>query len=156
MARWHSSSCQFPIVCVGEDSVPRCKACGASAHEQLQQLREHPTNPILPLPPDEEAGQLNLYWPPSVPYIRGETAALTEEIQDSLQISDTPSRTQKSLIHERTLGIDEFRLICLTAEEKDLPEDVVHFSLETYNDGNFPDYEAVSYTWGGEDGDDTL
>ncbi|KAL2682857.1 hypothetical protein Neosp_007315 [[Neocosmospora] mangrovei] len=156
MVRWHSPSCQSPIVWVGEDSVPRCKACGTSAHEQLQQLREHPTNPIPPFPPDEEAGQLNLYWPPSVPYTRGETAALTEDIHNSLQISDSLSRTQKSLIHGRTLGRDEFRLICLTAEEKDLPADVVHLSLETYNDGNFPDYEAVSYTWGGEDGDDTL
>ncbi|RSL65271.1 hypothetical protein CEP54_004305 [Fusarium duplospermum] len=62
---------------------------------------------------------------------------------------------QKSLIHGFTLAKDEFRLICLT-EEKDLPADVIHLSLETYNDGNFPDYEAVSYTWGGEDGDGTL
>ncbi|KAH7260400.1 heterokaryon incompatibility protein-domain-containing protein [Fusarium solani] len=156
MTRWHPPSCQSPIVWVGEDSVPRCKACGASAHEQLQQLREHPSNPVSPLPPDEKAGQLNLHWPSSVSYTREKTAALTEEIRDCLQISGPPSRTQKSLIHGRTLERDEFRLICLTAEEKDLPADVVRLSLETYNDGNFPDYEAVSYTWGGEDGDDTL
>ncbi|KAL6365168.1 hypothetical protein LRP88_01150 [Fusarium phalaenopsidis] len=156
MTRWHSQSCQSPIVWVGEDSVPRCKACGASAHEQLQQLREHPSNPVSPLPPDEKAGQLNLHWPSSVSYTREKTAALTEEIHDCLQISGLPSRTQKSLIHGRTLERNEFRLICLTAEEKDLPADVVHLSLETYNDGNFPDYEAVSYTWGGEGGDDTL
>lgn len=156
MTRWHSSSCQSPIVWVGEDSVPRCKTCGASAHRQLQQLREHPTNPVPPLPPNEKAGQLNLYWPPSVPYTRKKSTALTGEIQDSLRISDTPSKTPKSLIYGRTLETDEFRLICLTAEEKDLPPDVVHLSLETYSDDNFPDYEAVSYTWGGEDGDGTL
>ncbi|RSL63377.1 hypothetical protein CEP53_004424 [Fusarium sp. AF-6] len=28
--------------------------------------------------------------------------------------------------------------------------------LETYSDREFPEYEAVSYTWGGEDGDATL
>lgn len=156
MTRWHSKPCPSPIVWVGEDSVPRCKACGASAHGQLKQLREHPSNAVSPLPPDEKTGQLNLYWPSSVQYTREKTEVLAEEIRDSLQISDTPSRTQQSLVHGRTLERDEFRLICLTAEEKELPVDVVHLSLETHNDGNFPDYEAVSYTWGGEDGDDTL
>lgn len=160
MTRWHSPSCQSPLVWVGGDSVPRCNACGASAHEQLQQLREHPSNPFPPLPPDEKAGQLNLHWPSSVSYTREQSAAaLAEEIRDSLQISDTPSprTTQTSLIHGRTLARDEFRLICLTAEEKDAPPtDVIHLSLEAYNDDNFPDYEAVSYTWGGEDGDSTL
>ncbi|RSM10019.1 hypothetical protein CDV31_007425 [Fusarium ambrosium] len=156
MTRWHFPSCQSPIVWVGEDSVPACKACGASAHEQLQQLTEHPSNPAPPLPPDEKPGQLNLYWPSTVPYTREQTAVLAGEIHDYLQISNTPPRTQESLIHGRTLAEDEFRLICLTAEENGLPADVIHLSLETYNFDNFPDYEAVSYTWGGEDGDGTL
>ncbi|KAI8717598.1 HET domain-containing protein [Fusarium sp. LHS14.1] len=153
MTRWHSSSCQSPIVCIGDNSAPRCKACGASAHEKLQQLREHSPNPAPPLPPDEKPGQLNLYWPVGVPYTRSQTASLAKEIHDSLRISNTPSMTQKSLIHGRALAKDEFRLICLTPEERDLPEDAIHLSLETYNDGNFPDYEAVSYTWEGEDED---
>ncbi|RSL77128.1 hypothetical protein CEP51_009340 [Fusarium floridanum] len=155
MTRWHSPSCQSPIVWVGEDSVPACKSCGASAREHLQQLREHPSNSVPPLPPDEKPGQLNLYWPSSVSYTRQQTAALTGEIHDSLQVPNTPSTTQKSLIHGCTLAKDEFRLICLTAE-KDLPADVIHLSLETYSFDSFPDYEAVSYTWGGEDGDGTL
>ncbi|RSL72030.1 hypothetical protein CEP53_001274 [Fusarium sp. AF-6] len=156
MTRWHSPSCQSPLVWVGEDNVPGCKGCGASAHEQLRQLKEHPSNPVPPLPPDEKAGQLNLHWPSSVTYTRKQTTASTGEIHESLQIPNTPSTTQKSLIHGCTLTRDEFRLVCLTAEEKNLPAGVIHLSLETYNDDNFPDYEAVSYTWGGEDGDDTL
>ena len=154
MTRWHSPSCQSPLVWVGQDSVPACKACGASAHAKLKQLREHPTNPAPSLPPDEKAGQLNLHWPSSVPYTRERLDALSEQSREFLRISNAPPR--RSLIHGCTLARDEFRLICLAAEGGDVPADVVHLSLEVYNDGNFPDYEAVSYTWGGEDGDDTL
>ncbi|KAJ3547067.1 hypothetical protein NM208_g1697 [Fusarium decemcellulare] len=172
MARWHAPSCSSPHVCVGEDSIPKCSACGSSAHDQLQKLREHPPTSTSPIPPDEKPGQLNLSWPSSITYVRtarenngieNQAAVLTDESRDSLQLpkeyplvehKSTPQK-HDSIIHGSTLAADQLRLICLTAKDKDLPEDVIHLSLETHHDGETP-YEAVSYTWGGEAGDDTL
>ncbi|KAF4990010.1 hypothetical protein FDECE_14525 [Fusarium decemcellulare] len=183
MARWHAPSCSSPHVCVGEDSIPKCSTCGSSAHDQLQKMREHPPNSTSPIPPDEKPGQLNLSWPSSVPYVRttrgnngglgaieNQAAALTDASRGSLQppkeypfavnkpsLVEHESTPQKhdSIIHGSTLAADQLRLICLTPKDKDLPEDVIHLSLETHHDGETP-YEAVSYTWGGEAGDDTL
>jgi hypothetical protein len=54
-----------------------------------------------------------------------------------------------------TLGTDEFRLVCIQAAGKD-EDKIVHVSLETYNHANCPEYETVSYTWGGENSDYAL
>lgn len=175
MARWHAASCESPRIWVGEDSIPRCKACGNSAHQLLQEQTENPSDPFSPLSPNEMPGQLNLSWPSSVPYIRtkpekggglsmaeNQARTLAGEFCDSPQLSnERPSsrgervlEKYQSLIHGGTLAADEFRLVYLTAEGA--PADTIHVSLETYKDGNFPGYEAASYTWGGEDGDGTL
>ncbi|KAF4956131.1 hypothetical protein FSARC_11661 [Fusarium sarcochroum] len=59
-------------------------------------------------------------------------------------------------VYEDTLKVDQFRLVCLADSDNSLPDDVVHVSLETYQDEKSPEYEAVSCSWGGEDGNDTL
>jgi hypothetical protein len=59
-----------------------------------------------------------------------------------------------SPIYGDTLKSNEFRLACLTAvDDKDHP---VHLTLEIYTHDNRPEYETVSYQWGGEDGDYSL
>ena len=56
-----------------------------------------------------------------------------------------------STIYPFRLAWSEFRLACLTAcTDGDSP---VHLMLETYTDDSYPEYEAVSYTWGGEEDD---
>ena len=59
-----------------------------------------------------------------------------------------------STIYSATLAPNEFRLACLTAPtDKDSP---IHLTLETYTDDNCPEYKPVSYTWEGEDGNNSL
>lgn len=52
-----------------------------------------------------------------------------------------------------TLQANEFRLIRLTAAQNLLHP--IHLSLETYPHDNCVEYEATSYTWGGENNDAT-
>lgn len=54
----------------------------------------------------------------------------------------------------QTLEQNEFRLLCLVAP--DSLGDPVHLTLEAYNLDQCPEYETVSYTWAGEDGDGSL
>lgn len=168
MARWHALSCRVPRVKVGEDSVPNCQACGNSAHQLLRDLTEHPSSPIPPPPPDEPPGQLNLSWPSTVTYTRtkshrsgfesgeAESLARSKLSEGTCRSDDSSSRSQIPHTHGRALGTAEFRLIRIMARENEPPEGVIHLLLETYSDKEFPEYEAVSYTWGGEDGDATL
>ncbi|OCK78244.1 hypothetical protein K432DRAFT_444772 [Lepidopterella palustris CBS 459.81] len=59
-----------------------------------------------------------------------------------------------SPVYEDALAPDEFRLICLSSvTDGDFP---VHLSLKVYSQANCPEYETVSYTWGGEDNDTSL
>jgi len=58
-------------------------------------------------------------------------------------------------IYGPTLGADEFRLVCISAARQDEGK-IIHVSLETYNQANCPEYETVSYTWGGENSDYAL
>ncbi|VUC36766.1 unnamed protein product [Clonostachys rosea] len=52
------------------------------------------------------------------------------------------------------LGADEFRLICLEAASSS--DDPIHLMLEVYSLESCPEYETVSYTWTGENGDSRL
>lgn len=171
MARWHATSCDSPRIQVGDDSIPKCQACGNSAHHLLQSLTEHPSSLIPSLPPDEPAGKLNLSWPSTITYTRTKSrrpsfesgviqnhaaSSAAESLACPKLSEETSSRGWASHVHDRMLREDEFRLIALVARENESPTDVIHLMLETYSDREFPEYEAVSYTWGGESGDATL
>ncbi|KAF2187965.1 hypothetical protein K469DRAFT_99468 [Zopfia rhizophila CBS 207.26] len=53
----------------------------------------------------------------------------------------------------RALGAHEFRLASLSAvNDSHYP---IHLVLETFQHDECPEYEKVSYTWGGESGDST-
>ena len=171
MSRWHAISCHSPRIQVGDDSIPKCQACGNCAHHLLQDLTEHPASLIPSLPPDEPPGKLNLSWPSTITYTRTksrrpsfESGAIEHQAPSSaaeslacLKLSEeTSPRRWASHIHDRTLDADEFRLIALVANENESPADVIHLVLETYSDRECPEYEAVSYTWGGESGDAIL
>jgi hypothetical protein len=69
------------------------------------------------------------------------------------QQSETSQAAYPSL-YGGSLRTNEFRLICLSATES--PDDPVHLSLEVYDLEECPEYETVSYTWAGEDGDGSL
>jgi len=159
MSRWHKPVCKNPSVLLDELS-PYCGTC--NNHCSLEELRaaRRSTNAFGTVPPNEPPGQLDLWWPPAVPYINSKKKNLSTSADttppDLHAKSNSPLNTHSSPIYEKTLTQDEFRLACLSAPEHD--DYPVHLTLETYkhNDSpDYPDYETVSYTWGGEDNDNT-
>jgi len=141
----------------------------------LQRMEQSPSSPPSAPPPDEPSGQLSLTWPLGVRYVRTQSNGQTIEIerpspQDVSQPLRSPSTstgsghprtglasaTQLSPVYGVTLALDEFRLICLAAVEDESTSHLLHMNLEVHQDHNCPDYEAISYTWGGEDNDSSL
>ncbi|KAK4207677.1 heterokaryon incompatibility protein-domain-containing protein [Rhypophila decipiens] len=173
MSRWHTN-CDNPDIFV-DGVLPRCRNCEKAPSDTDITALEHAPDPPWTVPPDEPAGQLGLYWPPCVPY-REDSPCGDEGLSDfGLRwLYDEPSavsgssemdvlchqRSSKSSIstistvYSRPLKAGEFRLVSLEAPEHADP--LVHLTLETYDRNNCPEYEATSYSWGGEDGDYTL
>ncbi|KAH8891185.1 HET-domain-containing protein, partial [Thozetella sp. PMI_491] len=172
MGRWHEGTCPgADVYLYGDGKVfPRCRNCNGSSEEAIRSLNQSAQNALPRAPPDEPPGQMNLRWPPSAPYTRrqasvtgGTTSTQAEDRSDLAPqgpLNNHPraftDRTQVRSISESscygsTLTGNEFRLIYLpSAQDKDEP---LHVMLETYQHGNCPEYETVSYTWGGENDD---
>lgn len=150
MSRWHKPSCDIPDVVVDEASnYPRCRACdsvfGTPQVEQLiSQLETSTGNPWSP-PPDKPIGEWNLSWPSSVRYTGG------QQVQLKGSTPTSAGEVDQSGVYERVLESGEIRLISIAASEaKDSP---FHASLEIWDHDYCVEYETVSYTWGGENGD---
>lgn len=161
MSRWHDKSCLQPQIEV-EDGTPKCLACHQRPHLDELAAAGAATNISPPIPPDKPLGELNLWWPPSVPYERPSTR-VEETTGNTHESGPCPSPTaakmeaedppisSSSVVYEKTIQSDQIRLIYLAAVEDD--DSPVHVILEVYDLENCPEYEAVSYTWGGENGD---
>lgn len=122
-------------------------------------------------------GEMNLWWPKSVPYKRdkpketqavwhraspgatGDAQVPTKTLQNVQLEEDAELPRQKprrsTHIYPTPLVSHQFRLLRLdpVRESGDVP---VHATLETYEIHDCPEYETTSYTWGGEDDDASL
>ncbi|CAG9988245.1 unnamed protein product [Clonostachys byssicola] len=171
MSRWHLNTCSVPDVFTNEDSVPCCRACGESARRALGKAEgEQLGSSALPAVPfDESSDRLNLRWPPIVPFKKPErVAGLSTQTSDASTAQPAAENEDDSMsasvaewspIYGSTLGSNEFRLVCLKAlggQNQQSSRKFVHLSLETYEHDSCPEYETVSYTWAGEDGNGTL
>ncbi|KAM7192885.1 Heterokaryon incompatibility protein (HET) domain containing protein, partial [Naviculisporaceae sp. PSN 640] len=171
MSRWHTH-CDNPDIFV-DKALPQCRNCGKSPSTSDVAPPEHAPPPPWTVPPDEEAGQLNLRWPACVPYRAipwtddrfsdlGFAWLYSNSLVDSrsldyAEMTLAPTEVPESslsTVYPRRLGSEEFRLIILKPPQH--PDDPVHLTLETYHRDNCPDYEATSYCWGGEEGDNSL
>ncbi|CAI6014209.1 unnamed protein product [Clonostachys chloroleuca] len=112
------------------------------------------------VPPDAPLGELDLWWPRSVRSLKSAAPPLSPCLKT---VSQPPKKLEPEIPepiigsdppYPSTLGADEFRLICLEAAAS--PGDPIHLMLEVYCLDNCPEYETVSYTWAGEDGDGRL
>ncbi|RWA05284.1 hypothetical protein EKO27_g9829 [Xylaria grammica] len=136
--------------------VPYCVACGQRPplHDILS---KHGNSGTLGVEPEvKPLGQLNLYWPSTSLY-HGSTELATPE--------KSTQEERFSTVYPATLLPDQFRQARLSpaqggnfkqtlsnaADPEDFP---VHLTLEIYHEDNYPEYEAFSYTWGGEDPED--
>lgn len=158
MSRWHQKDCWDPVV-VLIGSIPSCKSCGAvfSLDESVA-LQATGAGSCLDLPADEPYGQMNLWWPPSVPYTKGAFGNTGQGcVQEEPEtIGSSPSHASSAIraeVYGETLSKGSFRLACLSACQE--PSDPVHIDLETYRHSHSPDYETASYVWGGEASDST-
>jgi hypothetical protein len=148
MKRWHKSSCDSPSVVV-KNGQPYCHTCNSECDLKDLARNSGSESGFSSPPKNEPSGQLNLSWPSSVPYIGLQKPGSSPPA--NIQISNPQQDTHEFLNYGKTLELDEFRLACLTAPEHD--DYPVHLTLETYKNADCPEFETVSYTWGGEDGD---
>ncbi|KAJ4179794.1 hypothetical protein NW755_012190 [Fusarium falciforme] len=147
MTRWHKPTCKAPLIVV-QKGTPWCKTCGAAPDLKGLILQQKTTSPFTPPPRDEPLGQLNLYWPPSVPYV---TTAGTKPATKPNGPAMSNGKLPISPVYPSRLAPDEFRLIALSAPLS--IDDPIHIDLEVYKNERCPEYEATSYTWAGENGD---
>ncbi|KXH28220.1 hypothetical protein CSIM01_09738 [Colletotrichum simmondsii] len=156
MSRWHADWCTSPIIQVGDDQIPRCEKCQTSAHVRLRTANQ--PNPVLVAPKDEEYGSLNLSWPPTVTFTSDEnlTHLPADKSKDDQDAQPAPCHSSDSAVVGHgtvtALSSDEFRLAVLHAVGDKGKSYPIHVDLEPYKDTHFPDYDAVSYTWGDENG----
>ncbi|RMJ02370.1 hypothetical protein CDV36_015363 [Fusarium kuroshium] len=152
MNRWHEVSCLEPDVEVLPDKTIRCRSCHQTPHTISLLTRRDTASSVPLIPPDKPLGELKLWWPRSVPYSVSTVPASDHATsQDEMDVDQTAETTVASGPYPTTLGSNEVRLICI--EAADSPDYPIHLSLEVYDLDNCPEYEAVSYTWAGEDGD---
>jgi len=156
MSRWHKAACTNPDVFVDASSkTPQCRSCAVVApiHDIVA---NHATNQqLLEVPPDEPAGQLALWWPPSVRYSsrHGGAPHGAPGNQEPTIKKATPLRKTRHPVYDTALSAEEFRLVRFDAPTaSDHP---IHITLEVFRRDDCPEYETVSYTWGGEEGDST-
>ncbi|KAJ4324670.1 hypothetical protein N0V84_003794 [Fusarium piperis] len=151
MTRWHKPTCKAPLIVV-QKGTPWCKTCGAAPDLKALLLQQKSTGPFTPPPRDEPLGQLNLYWPSSVPYVTGPTNAPKPVNGAKPNVSAVGNgKLPVSSVYPSRLALDEFRLISLTAPIS--LDDPIHIDLDVYKNERCPEYEATSYTWAGENGD---
>ncbi|KAK7448562.1 hypothetical protein Landi51_06238 [Colletotrichum acutatum] len=175
MSHWHEQTCALPRVNV-KDGTPRCRACGRTVKAAELTTCDMAVCSVSAIPPNEARGMMNLRWPHSVPYkLPLDTIEDRSEYSDDENRNDTtlPHRPQfqrktsrkhtsgagigpniPSFVYPTMIRSEQFRLIRFTAA--DSYDSLVHLDLEVYGFDNCPEYEAVSYTWAGEDGDSTL
>lgn len=157
MSRWHADWCTSPIIQVGDDQIPRCEKCQTSAHARLKTANQ-PNLVLEALNDEEEYGSLNLSWPPTVTFTSGESATRppADKSKDDQGAQPAPCHSSDSAVVGHgtvtALSSDEFRLAVLHAVGDKGKSYPIHVDLESYKDTHFPDYDAVSYTWGDENG----
>ncbi|KAK4172221.1 heterokaryon incompatibility protein-domain-containing protein [Triangularia setosa] len=160
MSRWHLETCMTPDVVMTGVHI-HCKLCNQTPDiDKLVVNFDHQNSSDPSIPPDEPYGAYKLSWPPGIPY---KTAGHDNTVKESLQsqheaesdkLKDSASNPEITATYEKALGPHEFRLICLpSTDDTNSP---IHLTLETYSDERYPEYETVSYTWAGEDGDGSL
>ncbi|KAF4832826.1 Heterokaryon incompatibility protein 6, OR allele [Colletotrichum tropicale] len=162
MSRWHAPSCSNPRVVV-QQQQPHCESCDSRPDiDTLVAAEAFKTSPIPFLPPDEPPGQMHLWWPPCVPYVTKGPDGHPVPVQppDSDVPTSTPDdgkplgESDRLHVYPQRLKENEFRVMCLyPVEDVNAP---IHITLEVYDDLRYHEYETVSYTWGGENGDSRL
>ncbi|KAK3360705.1 heterokaryon incompatibility protein-domain-containing protein, partial [Lasiosphaeria hispida] len=161
MTRWHSATCRAPDIKV-RGRGPYCKTYGVEPDVQKLIAAKKNDSPFPPCPRDELPGRFNFSWPSTVPYSSPPDSRTTAQLRPNASAPYTAcansgrgqtrgNSSPPNLIYPSRLKVDELRLIVLLASaDYTYP---MHVDLETHRDYCCPEYEAMSYSWGGENGD---
>jgi len=154
MSRWHDADCYAPKIKLRDD-VPFCEACGMSPPLREMIACATQANLFPHVPHNEPPDQMNLHWPSCARYSKrqepvGNEAASSGTADFGLALP-TANAGPPSLVYKPALKHDQFRLLRLSCVNDD--HHPIHGELETYPDDDCPEYETVSYLWGGENGD---
>lgn len=161
MTRWHNAYCATPNVVVDTTiQTPHCLGCNAVV-EIDRIIADHVAHHTpVEIPPDEPVGQMALWWPPSVPYTLSHGKDVSKQASDVTPLAQprqsTSSFKASPSAYETTLSAEEFRLARFDAPPDGAgPDNPIHITLEVFRRDDCPEYETVSYTWGGEEDDST-
>lgn len=163
--RWHERSCTAPDVIIDHSTgLPHCQSCTAFPHVDSLINDKSDTNSPPTITQDEPLGEdLGLFWPATVAYTQADGSFANrshETVKDtagSTGFDDAPAyQTSSSPVYPDTLRSNEFRLLSLSPPLANGSGGLVHADLTTFSHDDCPEYETVSYTWGGEDDDSTL
>lgn len=137
-----------------------------SASSLLQRLKTDESGSLPRIPDDEPPGELNLFWPPSVHYTNSHAERVSEDEPQSSQEKGTIGNPEEGYesengtipndsIYTNRLSSREVRLAVVAPPPKGQRNYPMHVCLEIYDGLRCPEYDAVSYTWGGENNDYT-
>ncbi|KAK3347246.1 heterokaryon incompatibility protein-domain-containing protein [Lasiosphaeria hispida] len=147
-SRWHTEQCQLPDIVVSATGI-HCGACNRTPNMPEMLARQREEEGFRTFPPDEPYGAMDLFWPSTVPYAGG-TRMRSADYGGLFGVDFGEMDEDWDPIYPEALQANEIRLLRLDAAED--PDTPIHLSLEAHNE-RYPEYEATSYTWGGEDGD---
>ncbi|KAK3994545.1 heterokaryon incompatibility protein-domain-containing protein [Cladorrhinum sp. PSN332] len=183
--RWHLDSCHNPDIFVNSgnnvirgadiadgDTNIFCRTCKRAPNvPELIARRRRQNASSLTIPPDAPYGNYRLWWPRTVHY---SSSAVSTEVQTTEE-SGQPNAAQappenvaenvleiqsetcpRNPVYSERLADTEFRLLLLAPIIDTDVNRPIHVILEAFNDEIYPEYETVSYTWGGEDNDASL
>lgn len=134
MSRWHRPDCPAPAIVPAADGTPSCRACARTPDLDALIRQQAHASPFPAPPADQPRGQMNLWWPRSVPYVDVTAGGLDKDPSQQgsappppehpppLPSQSTPAEStttpakneQRSPIYPRPLAQGEFRLACLT------------------------------------------
>ncbi|KAK3995173.1 heterokaryon incompatibility protein-domain-containing protein, partial [Cladorrhinum sp. PSN332] len=154
MSRWHHSSCPFPAVVIGiRDGIPQCHTCQAVPDLAKLAAEVAGYSALPPIPPGEPLHDLGLFWPGTVQYTIHPRSDANSPKERSTKFDDAPDPFPAHAIYE-PLPPNSFRILWLGPSAN--VDDPIHIDLCVFGFDDRPDYETTSYTWGGEDGNDTF
>lgn len=101
---------------------------------------------------------MDLYWPSTIIYESSIGLSTSDRRRRAFGKASPDDRPAGNLglnahIYPDSLDDRQIRLACLTPLVGD--DQPIHITLEVYDQDDRPEYESVSYMWGGEDGDST-
>jgi hypothetical protein len=157
MNNWHSTLCRKPDIVV-VDGVPYCSNCDSTpdlaSYSEVFQVPETEDSSTSP-------SSLNLRWPSSIKYTTYPQAELqVDSASDTSEVQAVPCKRARHSYNQQHhnkqpqgycgfLSKYELRLLSLPKAPLNAP---LHGQLDWTDLLDAPPFEALSYTWGGEDG----